>query len=441
MKESAVTQGQEGSASFTPLYRQYVLGILLVVYVFNFIDRQILSILLQPIKQDLALSDTQLGFLSGIAFAVFYVGFGIPLARLADRSSRVNIISASLAVWSAMTAVCGLAQNFWQLLAARIGVGIGEAGCAPPSYSLISDYFAPEQRATALSIFSLGVPLGVMFGFLAGGWIEEYFGWRTAFIVVGLPGLILAIFVRRAVKEPPRGHSEAIQDHGEQMRLKEVVGYLWSRRAFRHTALAAGLHAFVGYGVIGWLPSFLARSHQMGSAEIGTWLALLAGIVGGLGTVAGGYLGDRYAKRDRRWYVWISGISLLLAVPFTIASFLAESKYWMLSLYILPTFFGAFYHGPTLAVIQGVAQVRMRAFAGAAYVFVVNLIGLGLGPLAVGILSDFLRPSLENESLRYALLVIFMVNIWSAIHYFFAARTLREDLDANPDKNAVFAPS
>lgn len=423
--------------TYTPRYRQYVLGILLVVYVFNFIDRQILSILLQPIKLDLGLSDTQLGLLSGIAFAVFYVGFGIPLARLADRSSRVNIISGSLAVWSAMTAVCGLAQNFWQLLAARIGVGIGEAGCSPPAHSLISDYFAPESRATALSIYSLGIPIGVMVGFLVGGWIEEYFGWRVAFLVVGLPGILMAILVRMTIKEPPRGHSEPVRDHGVQLRLAEVAGYLWGRRAFRHVAFAAGLHAFVGYGVISWLPSFLARSHQMGGAEIGTWLALLAGIVGGLGTLAGGYLGDRYAKRDRRWYVWLSAISLLLTIPFSIFAFLAESKYWALTLYILPTFFGAFYHGPTLAVIQGLAQVRMRAISAAVYLFIVNLVGLGLGPLAVGVLSDLLTPSFGVESLRYALLGVFMVNIWSAIHYFFAARTLRADLDSNPDRIAV----
>ena len=193
---SSTAPATDKPVSFTDNYRKYVLGILLVVYVFNFIDRQILAILLQPIKVDLGLSDTQLGLLSGVAFAVFYATFGIPIARLADRSSRVNIISASLAVWSLMTAVCGLAQNFWQLLAARIGVGIGEAGCSPPSHSLISDYFAPETRATAMSIYSLGIPIGIMIGFLAGGWIVEFFDWRTAFIAVGLPGVLLAVVVR-----------------------------------------------------------------------------------------------------------------------------------------------------------------------------------------------------------------------------------------------------
>jgi len=438
MSLSETLPAPQAAVAFSDNYRRYVLGILLVVFTFNFIDRQILAILLQPIKQDLGLSDTQLGLLTGIAFSLFYVSFGIPLARLADRSSRVNIISGALVAWSTMTALCGLAQNFWQLLFARIGVGIGEAGCIPPSQSLISDYFAPEKRAMALSIFALGVPIGVMFGFLVGGWMEEYFGWRTAFLVVGLPGILLAIIVRLTLREPPRGLSETtIRDHGEQPSMREVARYLWGLRSFRHVAFAAALHAFVGYGVVSWLPSFLARSYQMGGAEIGTWLALLAGIVGGLGTVAGGWLGDRYAKKDRRWYVWISGITILLAVPFTIYAFLGGDKYWTLAMYILPTFFGAFYHGPTGAVIQGLAQVRMRAISAALYVLMVNLIGLGLGPLAVGVISDLLAPAYGVESLRYALLCVFLVNIWSALHYLFAAKTLRADLDSNPDRIAA----
>jgi len=438
MSLSETLPAPQAAVAFSDNYRRYVLGILLVVFTFNFIDRQILAILLQPIKQDLGLSDTQLGLLTGIAFSLFYVSFGIPLARLADRSSRVNIISGALVAWSTMTALCGLAQNFWQLLFARIGVGIGEAGCIPPSQSLISDYFAPEKRAMALSIFALGVPIGVMFGFLVGGWMEEYFGWRTAFLVVGLPGILLAIIVRLTLREPPRGLSETtIRDHGEQPSMREVARYLWGLRSFRHVAFAAALHAFVGYGVVSWLPSFLARSYQMGGAEIGTWLALLAGIVGGLGTVAGGWLGDRYAKKDRRWYVWISGITILLAVPFTIYAFLGGDKYWTLAMYILPTFFGAFYHGPTGAVIQGLAQVRMRAISAALYVLMVNLIGLGLGPLAVGVISDLLAPAYGVESLRYALLCVFLVNIWSALHYLFAVKTLRADLDSNPDRIAA----
>ncbi len=397
--------------SFTDSYRKYVLGILLVVYVFNFIDRQILAILLQPIKMDLDLNDTQLGLLSGVAFAIFYATLGIPIARLADRSSRVNIISASLAVWSLMTAVCGLAQNFWQLLAARIGVGIGEAGCSPPSHSLISDYFAPETRATAMSIYSLGIPIGIMIGFLAGGWIVELFDWRTAFIVVGLPGVILAVVVKMTVIEPPRGHSEAIAHDSTQAGLMEVCRYLWRLKSFRHLAIGAALHGFVGYGVIGWLPSFLARSHQMGSAEIGTWLAFVYGIGTGVGVFAGGYLCDRFGQNDRRWYVWIPAVTVLITVPFYFFVFIPEGKYLAMLMYIPTTFFSAFYLGPTFAIAQGLAQVRMRAIASAILLFILNLIAMGLGPLAVGVLSDLLVPVFAAESLRYALLGVILVNL------------------------------
>ena len=419
--------------AFTPAYRKYVLGILLVVYVFNFIDRQILSILMEPIKQDLKLSDSQLGLLSGIAFAIFYATLGVPIARYADRNSRVKVISVSLAAWSLMTAVCGLAQNFWQLLIARIGVGVGEAGCSPPSHSLISDYFAPETRATALSIYSLGIPIGVMIGYLAGGWLVHFFDWRTAFIVVGLPGVIMAVIVRMTVTEAPRGNSEAIRHGGQLATFREVVTYLWARRSFRHISIAGGLHAFVGYGIGNWIPAFLARTYQMGSAEIGTYLALIAGIVGGLGTFAGGYLCDRFGQQDRRLYVWIPAATLVIIVPLTILALMAGDKYSALLLYILPTFLSPFYLGPTFAVVQGMAQVRMRAIAAAILLFILNLIGMGLGPLLVGALSDYLKPQFGVDSLRYAMIAAVLVNLWAGLHYFLAAKTVREDHNSNPD--------
>ncbi|MEQ1890373.1 MAG: MFS transporter [Alphaproteobacteria bacterium] len=419
--------------AFTPAYRKYVLGILLVVYVFNFIDRQILSILMEPIKQDLKLSDSQLGLLSGIAFAIFYATLGVPIARFADRNSRVKVISMSLAAWSLMTAVCGLAQNFWQLLIARIGVGVGEAGCSPPSHSLISDYFAPETRATALSIYSLGIPIGVMIGYLAGGWLVHFFDWRTAFIVVGLPGVIMAVIVRMTITEPPRGNSEAIRHGGRLATFREVVTYLWARRSFRHISIAGGLHAFVGYGIGNWIPAFLARTYQMGSAEIGTYLALIAGIVGGLGTFAGGYICDRFGQQDRRLYVWIPAATLVIIVPLTILALMAGDKYSALLLYILPTFLSPFYLGPTFAVVQGMAQVRMRAIAAAILLFILNLIGMGLGPLLVGALSDYLKPQFGVDSLRYAMIAAVLVNLWAGLHYVLAAKTVREDHSSNPD--------
>ncbi len=439
MSKAVKSPGLEERVSFTNRYKHYVLGVLVVVYVFNFIDRQILSILLEPIRKDLGLSDTQLGFLSGVAFAIFYATMGIPIARLADRSSRVNIISWCLAAWSLMTAVCGLAGNFWQLMAGRVGVAIGEAGASPSSHSLISDYFTPETRASAMGIYSMGVPIGTLIGLMAGGWLVHFFDWRTAFIVVGLPGILMGIIVRMTVKEPPRGNTDVVRRHQEPAPLMEVVRYLWARRSFRHVTLGVAAHAFVSYGVNGWLPAFFARSYQMSSGEIGTWLSLLIGISAGLGTFIGGFWSDRWAKSDRRWYVWIPGITLAAGVPFFLVAIMSYDKYVTLMMLTLPLFFGYIYLGPTFAVIQGLAEVRMRAIASAILLFVISLIGLGLGPFLVGVLSDYLKPEYGEESLRISLTFAFLFNILAGVHYYFAGLTLREDLDSNPDRIAPCA--
>jgi len=414
---------------FSPGYRRYALGVLLVVYTFNFIDRQILAILAEPIKQDLGLSDTQLGFLTGFAFALFYATLGIPIARFADRSSRVNIISIALSVWSLMTALSGLAANFWQLAVARIGVGVGEAGCSPPAHSLISDFFSREERATAMAIYTTGVPLGTMFGFLAGGWINEFFGWRIAFFVVGVPGLLLALFVRFALREPPRGGME--KDNrpvAEAPPLGEVVRYLWAQKSFRHISLAASFAAFAGYGFVVWLPSFFIRYHGLGTGEIGTWLALLAGIASGLGTLAGGRLADYFAIRDTRAYVWIGGITLLASVPFFVAAFLVSSPGAAILLLIVPYFLNSFWVGPSFSMVQSLVPPQMRAVASSVFLFWINLIGLGLGPQLIGIASDLLRPSVGDDSLRYALIASVFVYLWACWHFARAGRTLAADL-------------
>ena len=237
--------------------RHYALAILVMVYTFSFIDRQILSILIEPIKNDLGLSDTQMGLLTGFAFAAFYATLGIPIARFADSSNRRNLIVASLGVWSLFTALSGLALNFWHLLLARIGVGIGEAGCSPSAHSMIADYYPAEQRATALGIYSLGIPLGIMFGLFVGGAMEEAFGWRSALFVVGVPGILLALIVRFTLHEPARGFAEKRTDTGTQPGVVETLSYLWQKKSFRHLSFAAGLTAFVGYGFVTWAPAFL----------------------------------------------------------------------------------------------------------------------------------------------------------------------------------------
>jgi len=408
--------------------RHYALGILVVVYTFNFIDRQILSILLEPVKADLGLSDTAMGMLTGFAFAMFYATLGIPIARYADRSNRRNLIALALGIWSFFTALSGVAQNFWHLLVARIGVGVGEAGCSPPAHSMIADYFPAEQRATALGIYSLGIPFGIMFGLLAGGWINEFFGWRVAFFVVGIPGIILALVVRFTLAEPPRGMAEGRVDSGEQPSVSETLSYLWRKKSFRHMSFAAALTAFVGYGFITWAPAFLIRSFGMGTGEIGTWFGLILGVAGGIGIAGGGYLADKFGAKDPKWYLWTTAIALLVATPFNLLVYFATESSLALLAMIIPVLLGNFYQATTFSQTQGISALRMRAVAAGILLFIINFIGLGFGPQAVGVLSDVLAADYGTESLRYALLICSLVNIWAGYHYFMAGRYLKDDL-------------
>ncbi|MFT6093355.1 MAG: putative MFS family arabinose efflux permease [Pseudohongiellaceae bacterium] len=414
--------------------RNYALGLLTVVYSFNFIDRQLLSILQESIKLDLSLSDSQLGLLTGFAFALFYVTAGLPIARLADRSNRRNIVAVSIGLWSLMTALSGLVQNYGQLLAARVGVGVGEAGGSPPSHSIVSDIFPPESRASALAFYSTGVNIGILFGFLFGGWLNEYFGWRVAFMVVGLPGLLIAVLVRFTLKEPIRGLMEKKQVSDVQVPFSEVVALLWSRHSFRHLALGAGLNAFAAYASINWLASFFIRSHGMSTGELGTWLSLSTGLLGAIGVFAGGVIADKLAPRDKRWYVWLPALVGFFSVPFAVAMLLAPGQYTALLLSFIPGLLFNVYLGTSIATAHGLVGSRMRATASAILFLILNIIGLGLGPWSVGMLSDYLNPTLGAESLRYAMVYLVpTVLFWSSCHFYLAARTLREDLAAAPD--------
>lgn len=431
MSETEQTaQPAEDVSVFSARARHYALSVLVVVYTFNFIDRQILSILLEPIKADLGLSDTALGMLSGFAFAAFYATLGIPIARYADRGNRRNLIALALAIWSGMTALSGLAQNFWHLLIARIGVGVGEAGCSPPAHSMLADYFPAEKRATALGIYSLGIPFGILFGFVAGGWLNEFFGWRVAFFVVGVPGILLAILVRFTLREPPRGMAEGrTQDVGEQPGVMETFKYLWTKRSFRHLSFGAALTAFVGYGVVTWVPSYLIRSHGMETGDAGTWLGLILGIPGGIGIALGGWMADRYGGKDTRWYLWVVTVALVAGAPFAFGVYLAETAFVALLCLILPVALGNFYQATTFSQTQGLVGLRMRSVAAAVLLFIINIIGLGAGPQAVGIVSDLLSDSYGQESLRYSLLIFSFVNLWSAYHYYVAGKCLADDLE------------
>ena len=418
----------------SPSARKYALAVLTLVYTFNFIDRQLLSILQESIKVDLSLSDSQLGLLTGFAFAMFYVTAGIPIARLADRSNRRNIVAVSVGLWSAMTAVSGLVQNYGQLLAARVGVGVGEAGGSPPSHSIVSDIFPPEKRASALAFYSTGVNLGILFGFLFGGWLNEFFGWRIAFMVVGIPGVLLAILVRTTVREPIRGLMENRTASDVQVPFKDVVTLLWKRKTFRHMAFACGLNAFAGYGTVNWIASFFIRSHEMSTGELGTWLALSTGLFGAIGVLLGGMLGDKLGKRDKRWYQWIPGIATFLCVPAMLVAFLTDNQYVALMFIFIPGTLQNVYLGNSIATTHALVGLRWRSTASAILFLIINIIGLGLGPFGIGYLSDMLAPSMGVESLRYAMLILLpTVNIWSAIHFYLASRTLREDLKMAPE--------
>ncbi len=414
---------------FSRGYRYYVLGILMFVFSINVLDRQILAILMEPVRLELGLSDTHLGFLSGIAFAIFYATLGIPIARIADKTSRKGVIVICLAAWSAMTAVCGLAQNFWQLLLARIGVAVGEAGGTPPSHSLISDYFREHQRATALGVFALGGPIGMMTGLFIGGWLNEWFGWRMTFILVGLPGVLVALIVWLTVREPCRDSANKEQESNEHPPFFFVFRYLWVQRSFRYMALASALQMFVGYGLAQWYPAFFMRSHGMTTGQVGTYLALMAGISGGLGTLLGGYFADRFALRDKRWFLWMPMCATGLATPFYLGVFLVPSAVAAVFFMVIPTFLVNSFLGPVFSTTQGLVPPSMRATAAAVLLFVINIIGLGLGPQVVGILSDLLQPAFAHDSLRYALLIISMFTILGAALYWIAARTLRDDLE------------
>lgn len=413
-------------------YSRYALGLLVVVYIFNFIDRSILSILLDSIKAEFEVSDTYLGFLSGIAFALLYTIAGIPIARWSDRGSRSSIIALAVLVWSGMTAVTGLAQSFTHLALARVGVGIGEAGCSPPAHSLISDYFPPERRATSLAIYSLGIPIGGGIGFLLGGWLDQFFDWRTAFIVVGLPGVLLAVLVKFTLKEPIRGrYDPPVAETASQPSVAEVFRFLGSLRSFRHMAMAAALHAFYGYGAAAFVASFFRRSHEMEQGELGTWLAAISCSAGVAGTFLGGYMSDWLGKRDQRWYMWLPGLATTAYLPFAFLFYLWPDPHMALLFLIPGSLLGGMYLGPTFAMTQSLVPANMRAMAAAVLLFVINIIGLGLGPQGVGILSDLLNPSLGDESLRYALLfTVVSFAAWSAVHYGFASRTIRDDLVA-----------
>lgn len=406
----------------------YTLVLLSIVYVFNFIDRQILVILQESIKQDMGLSDSQLGLMTGFTFAIFYVSAGIPIARLADKSNRRNIISWSIAIWSAMTAISGLAQNFWQMLLARIGVGIGEAGGSPPTHSIISDIYPANKRGTALAFYTAAIYVGIMVGYLVGGWIDQNYGWRLAFFVVGIPGLAIALLVRFTIEEPTRGQQELKAHTSSESSLRDTLTALKGMRSFIFLALGSGLASFSSYGSGNFMPSFLSRSHGMEPTDIGILLAFGAGIGGGIGAFFAGWLADRIGQENKRWYAWLGCIGQLIAIPFGLLSLYSDNMTFIAIGICMTTFFGIWYLGPVLAMAQTLVSPNMRAMTSAILFFVLNLIGLGGGPLAAGVMSDMLADTYGIESLRYSLTIMAFSSIGAAACFYWASRFLMADL-------------
>ena len=410
------------------------LWILLIVYIFNFIDRQIVNILAEPIARDLELTDTQIGLMTGLAFALFYTVLGIPIARLADRqtTSRPRLIAVALALWSAMTALCGVAQNFWQLLLARIGVGVGEAGCTPPAHSLISDMVPPEKRASALAFYSLGIPVGSLLGMVIGGLLADYLGWREAFVVVGLPGVVLALVVWSVLRDPRRSDVAAAaagKGSPAALPLGQAVAEIMRSRAFVLLVLAGSAAAFLSYGKTTWTTIFFQRTHDMTPGQVGLWFGIIGGVGGILGTWLGGYLADRFGARNRRHVLTAPAVGMALAVPLAIAAYQAPSWPLALALIFLPQVFNSLYYGPCYSAAQGLVPLRARAIAAAALLFFQNLIGLGLGPLFFGVLSDWLKPVFGPDSVRYVLYGAAVLGLVPAFFFWRCSLHLDAELD------------
>lgn len=405
-----------GTPSYTPAYRNTVLWLLVSAYTFNFIDRTIISTIGQAIKVDLQLSDQQLGWLGGLSFALLYTALGIPIARLAERKSRVNIIAIAIIIWSAFTALCGTATSYVQLLLFRVGVGVGEAGLSPPAHSLISDYFEPKKRATALSIYSFGIPLGTMFGAMAGGWIAEHLSWQAAFMVVGLPGVFVALAIKVFIKEPPRGWADkqvassstsvteaalAAEPAGALGReaseagapaegparaadpppsVMAVAKRLFGSWGMFHMVAGITMASFAGYGTGNYGPAYFIREFGLSLGTVGMMIGLVAGISNGAGTLLGGYLTDWASKKSVRWYALVPAIGLIAATPIYIFAYTRDSWQLAIAVLLIPGVLHYTYLGPTFGVVQNGMDVRMRATAVALLFFVLNLIALGFGP-------------------------------------------------------------
>lgn len=424
------------AASRAGVSRGTLLTILMLILTFNQVDRIALGLVLENIKSDLQLTDTELGVLTGIAFAFFYAAMGIPIARWADRGNRVSIITITTAVWSVAVALCAAATNFPQLMAIRVAVAVGEAGCVPPAHSLIADYFSRAERPKAIARYMLGVPLSLAIGYFAAGWLNELYGWRVTFIALGMPGVLLAIVARRCLEEPRLNAPMSGHLHGNAREqgvsvdppsFSTVFRALAANATFRHLLLCFSLWHLFGYGLQQWMPAFFIRSHGFETGELGTWFALIYGIGSSVGLYVGGEIAVRFAANDERRQLVACAISFLLFPAVMAYAFMTSSPYLAFAALSVASL-GAMAQGPMFATIQSLVPPDMRAMAIALVYLFANLIGMGLGPLAAGALSDALTPWFATESLRYSLLILCPGYFWAAWHLWRASRSVASDL-------------
>jgi predicted MFS family arabinose efflux permease len=416
------------------------LVILTLVYVLNYLDRQIVGILSGPIRAEFQLTNTEIGLLNGPAFALTYAVLGIPIAALADRWNRRNVIAASLAIFSVMIILCGYTARFWQLLLARFGTGIGEAGTSPSTTSMICDLYPPERRGEAISFYSAGLNIGLLLGFFGGGWIAEIYGWRHAFLAAGLPGLVLTAVLLTFVNEPGRGQADHARARDEAPGFAEVITWLCRRRSFLWLALGAALTSFSGYANIAFVPIFLQESHHMSLHAIGLVLAVFIGGAGALGTWLAGVAADRFGARDVRWNMYVPMLGALTAVPFLAVFCLASNLIVAIAAGAVPAFMAAVFVGPVFAMGQAIAPVRMRVRAAAILLFILNILGLALAAPVVGWFSELLKPALGADALRYALLTGMVTGTLGALCYWRASRFLAQDIAAADAFDARPAP-
>jgi MFS family permease len=432
MPETRSATGENASVaapSKIPAGSYYALAMLTAIYALNFLDRTVITILIDPIKRDYHLSDKTMGFISGFGFVIMYSILAAPVARWADRGNRRSIITYGLVLWSGMTALAGVARNALQLTLARFGVGVGEAAGTAPSTSMISDLFPGEKRATAMSVYQLGPVFGGFLGAFIGGWINQYYGWHDAFLVAGIPGLLFALIFRATVKEPIRGHSEKYRVDTRQQGLRETIRFMASQKCYLLILLGFCLTTYTQFGFGTWTAPFLGRIQHLNSKQIGTYLGTVRGIAGLVGTLIGGYLADWTGRRDPRWRVYVPAICSMIAGPAVLVFLFSPSMAISMAGFAVISATSPVYVGPIVGVSHSVVKVGMRAFSTSVLYLISELLGLGVGPFLIGVFNDHYGRQYGIGVIRYSMATAAVTTFLGGIAFIVAAQFLKHDVE------------